>query len=106
MRTLDRLALVLAACSAATGQAVWQRSAGPGPQPRGGAAMAYDIGRGRAVLFGGWDNATYFGDTWEWNGVAWTQIQSLVSPSPRWRHAMTYDPGRQRIVLFGGGQGV
>ncbi|MCY2956236.1 MAG: hypothetical protein NT107_04280 [Planctomycetota bacterium] len=33
--------------------------------------MAYDSGRNRTVLFGGYNNGIGFiGDTWEWNGVS------------------------------------
>jgi hypothetical protein len=52
------------------------------------------------VLFGG-QGGVLLGDTWEWNGTAWTQVASS-GPSPRNGHAMAYDSGRSRVVLFGG----
>src|SRR5688572_5127818 len=66
-----------------------------------GAAMAYDAGRQRVVLFGGNSGS----DTWEWDGVSWAQQNPANSPSPRSGTAMAYDAARQRVVLFGGGIG-
>jgi hypothetical protein len=49
------------------------------PSPRNHAAMTYDAKRRRIVLFGGHllgagdGAADVFGDTWEWDGSAWTE---------------------------------
>ena len=65
--------------------------------------MAFDSARGVVVLFGGWTGAAN-GETWEWNGSAWTQ--RLVSgPTPRANPAMAYDSARHVTVLFGGSDG-
>src|SRR5207248_2422650 len=56
--------------------------------------------RGVIVLFGGYGGGS-LGDTWEWNGSAWTQRASS-GPSPRYGHAMAYDIARGVTVLFGG----
>ena len=32
----------------------------------------------RVVLFGGWDLQTIFGDTWEWDGAAWSKRTDLA----------------------------
>jgi hypothetical protein len=65
--------------------------------------LAYDVGRQRVVLFGGWaGGSTRFADTWEWDGTSWIQQSPATSPSARSFHAMAYDFGRQRVVLFGG----
>ncbi len=69
--------------------------------PRCGHAMAYDSARGVTVLFGGSPAFDYSGETWEWNGSAWTQ-RLVTGPSPRLWHAMAYDAGRGVTVLFGG----
>jgi hypothetical protein len=75
---------------------------GPTPGPRAWAAMAHDPLRNRVVLFGGTDQLGNFpGDTWEWDGATWTQV-NLVGPSPRVWHRMVYDEARQRVVLCGG----
>jgi hypothetical protein len=65
--------------------------------------MAYDSGRGVTVLFGGLAGPAYAlsGETWEWNGSAWTQ-RLVIGPSPRYGHAMAYDAVHNVTVLFGG----
>ena len=55
----------------------WTEVATTGPAARTGAALAYDpaVGTsGEVVLFGGEVGATYYNDTWAWNGTAWAQI--------------------------------
>lgn len=47
----------------------------------------------------------FLGDTWEWNGTAWTQRFPATSPPARRHHALANDLVRSRVVLFGG-QGV
>jgi len=87
---------------AAGQQPGWQQIfPSPFPSPRYGHAMAYDFGRGVTVLFGGYNNDSYNGETWEWNGSAWT-LRASSGPSPRSFHAMAYDAGRGVTVLFGG----
>ena len=44
-----------------------------------GAWLAYDAVRHVVVLFGGWTCCAYggdFSDTWEWDGLNWTQVGS------------------------------
>jgi len=59
------------------------------------------------VLFGGLaatggnPPTSLVGDTWEWDGEDWTQVQD-IGPSPRRFFAMAYDRNRDRLVLFGG----
>ena len=45
------------------------------------------------------------GDTWTWDGEAWTQVAD-TGPEARSGHAMAYDSARQRTVLFGGRAGA
>ncbi len=77
---------------------------GQHPPAAGDSAMVYDAARERVTLFGG--GGTYacpvHGQTWTWDGAAWT-LRSNTGPSPRTRHAMAYDAARERTVLFGGG---
>ncbi len=63
--------------------------------------MAYDIQRGKTVLFGGYTTGVWFGDAWEWNGSTWTQVPTS-GLSARTGHAMVYDSQRAVTVLFGG----
>lgn len=76
------------------------------PPPRGEHAMAYDVARGKVVLYGGLGlGGTYpLGDTWEWDGVTWSQINPSTGASPGQRTDMglAYDAKRKRVVLFGG----
>jgi hypothetical protein len=65
-------------------------------------AMAYDAARGEVVLFGGRDGTQFLGDTWTWNGTAWTEEHPDTSPSPRVGMGMAYDAARSLVVLFGG----
>jgi len=68
--------------------------------------MVHDAARQRIVLFGGTDGSSTFGDTWEWDGVAWTRRFPGSIPPARYRHAMAYDAARRRVVLFGGWGGT
>lgn len=78
------------------------------PQPRISHAMVFDPVRKVVVLFGGFsrlldeDVGFYLNDTWEYDGVSWTKVETLISPSPRSGHAMAYDEKRGLVVLFGG----
>lgn len=79
------------------------------PVGRTGAAMAFDVGSGKIVLFGGYvSRGTYhefgdpIGDTWTWDGDHWTQVQISNSPAPRYSATMTNDAARRDIVLHGG----
>ena len=64
--------------------------------------MAYDEGHRRVLLFGGAGAAT-FGDTWEWSGNGWSQLDPPGSmPSAREGAVMVTDLARGRIVMFGG----
>ncbi|MBV8527890.1 MAG: hypothetical protein JOZ75_06215, partial [Candidatus Dormibacteraeota bacterium] len=78
---------------------------GPGvtPPARAFAAAAYDEASHQVVMFGGEgaDGAS-LGDTWTWDGTAWTQQHPASSPPPRAFAAMTYDPRKHDVVLVGG----
>jgi hypothetical protein len=66
-------------------------------------AMVYDAARQEVVLFGGRPSTgAPHGDTWVWNGSAWSLRVPPASPSARSRHGLAYDSVRQRVVLFGG----
>lgn len=71
------------------------------PPARDQAGAAFD-GQG-VLLFGGHQiSATFYGDTWRWDGATWTRLQPQDSPPARANHAMVYDPVRGRVLLFGG----
>jgi hypothetical protein len=75
------------------------------PSARGGAQLAYD--GEQLVLFGGYTGSgsskTPLGDTWLWNGTAWTEVQPDQSPPAAHSGQMAYD-GRT-AVLYGGNSG-
>jgi hypothetical protein len=53
----------------------WQSKRTPGPSPRVGAAMIYDNKRKKTILFGGNNRKIVFNDTWEWDGVKWSEVK-------------------------------
>ncbi|HMN60675.1 MAG TPA: kelch repeat-containing protein, partial [Anaerolinea sp.] len=65
-------------------------------------AMAFDALRNKVVLFGGLGEGQYLGDTWEYNGVDWSQVSPSQSPSARDAHAVAFDSLHGKTVLFGG----
>jgi len=82
-----------------------QRLPAVSPPGRYGQGMVYDAARRRVVMFGGEDDSAavpVLGDTWEWDGAAWTQRTPAQSPPARVGAAMAHDRLRQRCVLFGG----
>ena len=71
-----------------------------------GQGMAYDPNTGTVVLFGGvTQSGTFLGDTWTWNGQAWTQQTPAASPSPRSGPGIANDAAGN-VVLFGGYNGT
>ncbi len=83
----------------------WSLRSTGGPAPRAFHSMAYDSARGVTVLFGGEPSvsggATFFSDTWEWNGDTWAEIPAS-GPAPREALSLSYDSLRAVTVLFGG----
>src|SRR5215204_90202 len=86
----------------------WTQVADTGPEPRAGVAMVF--GGTTIVLFGGVNSVAesipvashkVFGDTWQWDGSEWTQVQDM-GPKGRWQHTMVFESTESRIVLFGG----
>lgn len=78
---------------------LWTQRQHVGPAPRRGHSMAFDAARGRAVLYGGADDTHTFGDTWEWDREAWSQVAAFGPPELG--HATLIWNGR-RCALFGG----
>jgi hypothetical protein len=63
--------------------------------------MTFDSRRGCVVLFGGLNEKTRMGDTWEVCRDTWKLVKS-EGPPARILGAMTYDTRQDRTVLFGG----
>ena len=77
------------------------------PQPRIGAAMAFDSARQQTLLFGGMDPAFGFppqtyGDLWTWDGTTWQPVPGSSLNLPRHSAGLVYDSQRDRVVLYGG----
>jgi hypothetical protein len=72
---------------------------GPTPSGRAAAAFAYDPDTRTVLLFGGIDVSEQFGDTWEWNGTAWTQLHPDKAPAPG-AAVMGYDSATHQMVLI------
>jgi hypothetical protein len=82
------------------------------PPPRYAPGFAPD-GQGHLIMFGGTGGGVTLGDTWSWDGVAWTRLDALevpvgaqTDPLARGAPGMAYDPARGSIVLHGGVQTI
>jgi hypothetical protein len=73
-----------------------QRADGPGVRNAHGLAFDGQL----TVLFGGADAAAVRGDTWGWDGSAWTRLQT-AGPSPRTFPVMAAGDAGE-VHLFGG----
>jgi hypothetical protein len=86
---------------------------GGGSSPPAAGAMAYDESRSVAVLFGGDvttqtsgctvpdGSAGYLcGDTWEWNGVLWSDVTPSVGNPPAGLGQMAFDASLGGVVLY------
>jgi hypothetical protein len=77
-----------------------------GPNTVAEFAMAYDAGRGTALVHNGLDYNIIDLDTWEWSGSGWSHVcgsgTHCSGPSARAQHAMAYDSARGQMVMFGG----
>ena len=68
-----------------------------------GCSIAYDPIRERVVMFGGTYTGGWLINTWEWDGVNWTEIvAAIITPRPRRGHQMTYDVDLGGVVIFAG----
>lgn len=88
----------------------WVQRGTGGPSVRAAHAMAYDSQRGVVVLFGGVGadvtpegDPVPYGDTWEWNGSAWS-LRATSGPSPRMWHEMCFDSTRGVTILYAGSE--
>ncbi|MFO1077576.1 MAG: hypothetical protein U1E73_07605 [Planctomycetota bacterium] len=75
-----------------------------GPSARARANLAVDTLGGTIVLYGGDGGSSRYAldETWQWDGLQWTQLAPASTPGGLARHAMAFDLLRQTTVLFGG----
>jgi hypothetical protein len=91
--------------AAATSTPVWtQLNPATSPPARFAAAIADDPAISQLMLFGGSTGGSSFGDTWSWDGSAWTRLAS-TGPTARGGASMAYDPVTSQLILFGGYDG-
>ncbi|MEM3444623.1 MAG: kelch repeat-containing protein [Thermoplasmata archaeon] len=66
--------------------------------------MEYDEENGVLILFGGYGNSGYLGDTWRYNFTAnqWVNLNPLVAPRARTASAIAYDKNTSTFILCGG----
>ena len=67
--------------------------------------MTYDPTSGTIVLFGGWDGAAYFNDTWAYDAAmsVWLDLKPAGdAPASRDSHSLVYDSATDELILFGG----
>jgi len=85
--------------------AAWTRASGEGPSARFPGGFVYDAARGVTLLAGGHrvspTRFETYGDTWAWDGAAWTQLAG-DGPAPRDGARAVFDSRRGRVLLFGG----
>jgi hypothetical protein len=80
----------------------------PYPKSRDYAAMAYDVGSDRTILFGGVpipiDDPDGETGTWayDYKTNTWTEMNPAIEPPSVSRHAMVYSVATDRVILFGG----
>jgi hypothetical protein len=92
MTTLAGNAMLLGAVDSVTetwvwNTSVWQQAPVTGPSERDAFGIA--TLNGKAVIFGGTQySLVALGDTWEWDGQAWTQRSVANAPSARYGLAM------------------
>jgi hypothetical protein len=73
------------------------------PPPRAHYALTYDSARQKVLLVGGFDSHSDLADLWEWDGLAWHELEpGGSSPSPRAGARLAFDSEQGRSVLFGG----
>jgi hypothetical protein len=90
----------------------WERARGEGwtaiatepPTARDrGVSLVFDSWRGVVTMFGGRrGDATWFNDTWTWDGATWTNVVTPIRPPRREDHMTTFDDHRGELVVFGG----
>lgn len=88
---------------------VWTDRTDPERKPPGryGHGLAYDPVREKTVLFGGSVNGPppFLGDTWEWDGSAWSDASPSEHPEGRFFHDLAYSSLHGGAVLIGGATG-
>ncbi len=101
---LSLVSWTVVAAAAAGQDCAWEHRVVAGPEARSGVGMVHDAARGVAVLFGGVKSGPIrLGDTWEWDGSAWTQVStSGLGGEGRSHFGIAYDSTQELTFVFGG----
>lgn len=78
----------------------WKQVKGPGPAAREGALVVFDEGRERTLLFGGACGDQWFNDAWEFDGRAWTLVETQTVPDAGHGVAFVYERSTRAAVLL------
>lgn len=81
------------------------KPAGLAPAARQGHSLVYDPQSKKMILFGGYDGAKQYGDTWAYDPAknSWKDLKPKGDqPAARDSQAMAYDPDDKVMILFGG----
>lgn len=86
---------------------VWtRRHPASSPQPRTGAAIAYDYQTRQLILFGGSRQPGVTGffssQTWSWTGSNWVMLRPAHIPPARHNAGLVYDAASHALIMFGG----
>jgi hypothetical protein len=79
----------------------WIKLSTTGPKQHFGAGFAYDPRSRTSLLFGGECSGGFcdFGDTWSWDGQAWTELHPIKAP-PAGPAQMAFDAGSNQMILL------
>ena len=78
----------------------WLRQSSPqSPLVDAQSAMCFDQPTMKLLLFGGVGAGGVSGETWRWDGNAWTQLHPMHSPGPRFNHTLICG---DQTILSGG----
>jgi hypothetical protein len=83
----------------------WAQQAAPlaSPSLRYAAQAIWDVGHGYMILFGGVSTtSTFLGDTWKWDGAAWTLLAPAAHPTARAFGACAYNTSTSAPTILGG----
>jgi cysteine-rich repeat protein len=73
------------------------------PSARSQHGMFYDTARGRIVVYGGrGEQGVVLADTWEWDGLHWSELATTPMQMPLIGWSIAYDEARGTALLFGG----
>jgi N-acetylneuraminic acid mutarotase len=75
------------------------------PEARDGASLVYNSSDKKVYLFGGWNGAREYNDTWVYDPPTntWTELKPAGSvPAARDSQAMVFEAKTGKVILFGG----